>query len=1173
MSSNYRNYKNNHDSYCKENDYRNNNNKEKNKIKNNKRDVFERERNQSVIDNNKNMFEKNKYNSRDYMDKKYDNKYNKKYDDKYDKKCDDKYDKNYDERYNKNYDDKYDKNYDERYNKNYDYDERYNKNYDDKYDKNYDERYNKNYDDKYDKKYDKRYDDKYDKKYQDKKDNEYHKGKRKYDERKHSYVSQEKDYNRRNNSETYDKYKECNIEKNNQHTKIMNHYNNNNSLYNKIEYRKKRSFAKSKEDERNKSEEDLSEDDKNKDYSSASESNFYKYKKRKNNTYEYKDDKDYTSYDNKFRKIRNIDDILEMKPNILLSRFIFIYKLVDNISEDEIDELIRNISINNAFSLPVNIYINKLSFFSIKDELFVKENLEFLKNNSYFNIIQQKIQSNFLLENRINDDQCCIIEFPSDEASGKLFSLYEKDNCIEIKNNISYIFPLFKLKNKGKNVEEKTGSNKVSDWYCSACNFLNFSRRTACHFCKAPKTSDAKLVDKETSTISTFIKNNINHQENNLYLINNKNLYNNMHVDKGTYNHMLSDPLNMQKVYVYNNMEDNYENILNDTYKDANNNISNNNNNNNNDNDYNNNNNNNNNSKNNNYNNNYNSNYNRGNENNHLKLSNNNIFFSYNPFHKFNEDSQNYENINKEIICDDQNTNMLILKNMDGNILIKDFIQFLNVTFDKNDVSCIYLFNDIKGSSKKKGFCFIEFYNINMAKKVMNNMEKNYYLNFQDNYLKLDYVYEKEKQYFFNCIQMAKLDISKSSATVVKNNIPYFNFFVNYFEAVVHMNIHCYTYFLMWSSQIIILKKGKPELSEFFFDYNSQYYYHPLYQLYFDNNTKYYMSLSKGYYIWEDGLKCLLRVYLDNLGENVYERENYDKKFSLMDASKNKEHEETHQQARINDDHKYDNISNNNIINGHMLEQKLSNYKIEKENEKKNNNENVILNKISSFVEKAKEIALASKKNIEQMNMNDNNLSILEKKNKEIIKKHFTTDSADDEDEENDNDNDNDEHDDDHDNEKEDNDDELNNVSIKNKDNISDINIIEKQSNDDHNNKQRIDNSSYYDYKKNVKLSDNISNNINNNIPYQNNNNDMKKGYTNVSNNSFNNSNIYNNNNEHINNNDEKDVISEQSEKNINICFICLRKFLNEEMLQRHIDVSNLHKKNVEILSDPVLSN
>ncbi|KOB89506.1 hypothetical protein PFDG_05055, partial [Plasmodium falciparum Dd2] len=109
------------------------------------------------------------------------------------------------------------------------------------------------------------------------------------------------------------------------------------------------------------------------------------------------DNKDYTSYDNKFRKIRNIDDILEMKPNILLSGFIFIYKLVDNISEDEIDELIRNISINNAFSLPVNIYINKLSFFSIKDELFVKENLEFVKNNSYFNIIQQKIQSNVFI--------------------------------------------------------------------------------------------------------------------------------------------------------------------------------------------------------------------------------------------------------------------------------------------------------------------------------------------------------------------------------------------------------------------------------------------------------------------------------------------------------------------------------------------------------------------------------------------------------------------------------------------------------------------------------------------------------------------------------------------------------------------------------------------------------
>ncbi|CRG93890.1 Ran-binding protein, putative [Plasmodium gallinaceum] len=999
-----------------------------------------------------------KYKDRNFKnenrDNKSDNRFEKKYDSKYDK-YDDKYDRKYDDKYYKKHDDKYDKKYDDKYDRKYD--NKYDRKYDDKYDRKHDDKYDRKYDDKFDRNYDSKYDRKHDIKY----DDEYNvkRSKRRHEERKNSNKSVEKNYHSRNNSEYYHKYRNRNFEK---ERRISRSNNNNTSLYNKNENRRNESKSISK----NKEERKISynnDDDEEREYSSNSYDKYNKYNKKKKRFIDYEENGLFAN-DN-IKKIKNTNEILENKTNIELSRFIFIYKIPDDITEEEIDEIIRNIAINNAFSLPLNIYINKLSYFSIKDDLFIKENLEFLKNNSYFNNIQQYIL-NEKSDNKINDDKCCIIEFPSNEACGKLFSLFEENNCIEIKKNICYIFPIFKLKKKNKNNEEKQQLKKFNDWYCSLCNFLNFSRRTVCYFCKAAKTSDSKIVETESKNISNFLKNNVNKSDN-LYLKNNFNLNN----DQKVFNNYAIDSFNAHPGYTsnINNLNTNYEDMINDKMNfikntnilNANNDIS--------------------------LNDNYNSDYN---------------LYSYNLFHIFENNIENFETT-KEALLNEEKTNMLILKDIDGSISNKDIIKFLNKIFEKRNVDYLYLFNDIKGSNKRKGFCFIEFNNQNVAEKMMKELEGNYYINFQSNYLKLDYVNSKEKQCFFNCINLAKLNINKSSAIVTKNYIPYFNFFVNYFEAIANMNLIHYAFFLVWSSQIIILKNGKPELTEFFFDYNSQYYYHPIYQIYFDNNTKFYMSLSKGYYIWNAKAECLVRIYLDNEEGNYYKNENTNESLLLSNSLKNNIDE---------------NVCNKNNDNS------------SENNKTKNTNENVTNTKISTFVEKVRKIALASKKTIEQMNINESNCNNLEKKNKEIIKKHFSTDSA----EEND---------------------------------FSDKELEKKNNNnnmDNKNNENNQGNKEYNDIPKNnsnssIHKKDTFNEYItNSNLKFPNN-----KALSNST--QFNNNKNFNEFN-NLNNSAEKNDINQQcSSDNLDIiCFVCLRKFLNKELLQKHIDMSSLHKKNLQ---------
>ncbi|CRH00824.1 Ran-binding protein, putative [Plasmodium relictum] len=986
--------------------------------------------------NDKKYFEKNK-------DRNYKQENRDKSDNRLEQRYGNKYNDNYNNKYNDNYNNKYNDKYDNKYNDKYD--NKYNDKYDNKYNKKYDDKYNKKHDDKYDKKSDSKYDDEYNIK----------RIKRKYEERRNSNRSIEKTYSK-NNSEYYNKYKDRDFER----ERKINRSNNNNSSYNKNENRRNesKSVSKNKEEYRR-----SRNDDEIEEYSSYSDDKYHKYsrKKKRFNDYEEND----SHINDNMKKIQNTNNILEKKTNIELSRFIFIYKIPDDITEEEIDEIIRNIAINNAFSLPLNIYINKLSYFSIKDDLFIKENLEFLKNNSYFNNIQQNILRG-KLENKISDDKCCIIEFPSNEACGKLFSLFEENNCIEIKRNICHIFPIFKLKKKNKNNEEKVPIKKFNDWFCSFCNFLNFSRRTVCYFCKAAKTSDSKIVENESKNINNFLKNNINSSDNS-YLKNNFNLNN----DQKVFNNFAVDSFNTHHGYTnnVNNLNSNYEDIMNDKLNFIKNNnilnaktdIS--------------------------LNDNYNSDYN---------------FYSFNLFHFFENNIENFETT-KEVLLDEEKTNMLILKDIDGSIPNKDIIKFLNNIFEKRNVDYFYLFNDIKGSNKRKGFCFIEFNNQNVAEKMMKELEGNYYINFQNNYLKLDYVNQKEKQCFFNCINLAKLNINKSSAIVLKNYIPYFNFFVNYFEAIANMNLLHYTFFLVWTSQIIILKKGKPELTEFFFDYNSQYYYHPIYQIYFDNNTKFYMSLSKGYYIWNMKAECLVRIYLDN-EEGNHKNESTNESLLLSNTLKNNIDE---------------NICNNNNDNNN------------ENNKTKNTNENVTSTKISTFVEEVRKIALASKKTIEQMNINESSCNNLEKKNKEIIKKHFSTDSADENDF----------------SDKEELQKKSNNKNLDNKNNIS--NKSNKEYNNDLPNNANSSAQTKEIFKECI---------VNSNLKHPNN--KVLGNSTQFNNNK--NVNEFNNSNTSA----EKSVINQRcSTDNLDsICFICLRKFLNKELLQKHIDMSSLHKKNLQ---------
>ncbi|CAG9477735.1 Ran-binding protein, putative [Plasmodium vivax] len=874
------------------------------------------------------------------------------------------------------------------------------------------------------------------------------------------------------------------------------------------------------------------------------------------------------------RKINNVNDVLEMKSNIELSRFIFIYKLGENITEEEIDEMMRNTAISNAFSLPVNIYINRLSFFSVKDELFVREGLEFIKNNSYFNNIQLSIL-NTQMNNQINDDRCCIVEFPSNEASAKLFSLYEKNKCcIEMGKNTSYIFPLFKLKKKvNKIVEDKQAQKKFYDWYCSYCNFLNFSRRTACFFCKETKSSDAKMVESETKIPpNVFMKNGavmgtaavaVAPQEGGLYGA------------KGVFSGM---PNVEQAAFVLPGSS---------AFLGAN-----------------------------------------GLPNSEADLSQQEVnpavaavaavaggaavaglaataatsatavggAYPVNvpPLLRGEENAtDNFETSIKEILEDVEKTNMLILKDIDGSIPNKDLLKFLNEVFENRHVNYLYLFNDVRSSNKRKGFCFVEFEMPSYAEQMMSELEGNFYINYKNDFFKLDYVYEKGKEYFFHSINLAKLNINKSAATVLmKNYIPHFNFFVSYMETVVNMmSIKNYTFFLLWSSQVIILKKEKPALSEFFFDYNTHYYYHPVFQIYFDNNTNFYMSLSKGYYIWNDKIKCLVRMYMGNEQQVGADQGAGDEKALGINTSATlgtSDQEEQHREG-----------SKEDTPRGHPLQAVDSGELTAQENDptagagglasrmgsgvpnsaadNRGGNEpmgtanptttaypsgggkvadpnlppneetpkNTALDKISSLVERAKMIALASKKNIEQMNMNEASSTNVEKKSKEIIKKHFATDSAD-----------------------EDNDD------------LSDKEELQKKGHHSSNayskgsqlNKgpSRITSTamegsgSYHkgSYKTKNSLIESLAK-VQNRGQWA--------GATKEHNNNASSLSEPNRvpnleavkgegTNEH----------SSNSGNDLNICFICLRKFANAHLLQKHVDMSSLHKRNFQLAMDVV---
>jgi hypothetical protein len=40
---------------------------------------------------------------------------------------------------------------------------------------------------------------------------------------------------------------------------------------------------------------------------------------------------------------------------------------------------------------------------------------------------------------------------------------------------------------------------RTADWICSACNALNFARRTSCFKCAEPRTEDAVQVTRESA--------------------------------------------------------------------------------------------------------------------------------------------------------------------------------------------------------------------------------------------------------------------------------------------------------------------------------------------------------------------------------------------------------------------------------------------------------------------------------------------------------------------------------------------------------------------------------------------------------------------------------------------------------------------------------------------------
>ncbi|GAB67247.1 hypothetical protein PCYB_112680 [Plasmodium cynomolgi strain B] len=1047
------------------------------------------------------------------------------------------------------------------------------KEYDNRYkDRGYGERYESRHGDRGD-----RANRPYDKYDEDRHEYDPKRGKRKHEERRNGRGSPERGYGGRGDSEHYEKYNSNKAaggaddgERENRKSWANHHsygkdgnrggfrdghrggFRDGNRDGNRDDHRddhrdghrrsEHKSFSRYKESERRRSYNDSSVEDSQSEYTSGSDDGNDKYRSYGQKKYRVGENSDeqgeftrggysrggypygghtHSGYPREgltTRKINNVNDVLEMKSNIELSRFIFIYKLGENITEEEIDDMMRNTAISNAFSLPLNIYINRLSFFSVKDELFVREGLEFIKNNSYFNNIQLSIL-NTQMNNQINDDRCCIVEFPSNEASAKLFSLYEKNKCcIEIGKNISYIFPLFKLKKKlNKIVEDKQALKKFYDWYCSYCNFLNFSRRTACFFCKETKTNDAKMVESETKIPpNVFIKNGTMMgaaaaaaaaaQEGGPFGA--KSVFSGIpNVEQAAFGLPGSNaPLGGNGV---SNLEADFSQQ----------------------------------------------------EVNPAVAAVGSVasvaatagaagggVYPLNapPLQQMGENSmENFEMSIKEILADVEKTNMLILKDIDGSIPNKDLLKFINEVFENRHVNYLYLFNDIRSSSKRKGFCFVEFERASYAEQMMNELEGNFYLNYKNNFFKLDYVYEKGKEYFFHSINLAKLNINKSAATVLmKSYIPHFNFFVSYMETVVNMmSIKNYTFFLVWSSQVIILKKEKPALSEFFFDYNTQYYYHPVFQIYFDNNTNFYMSLSKGYYIWNEKIKCLVRMYMGNEQQVSADHGGGDEKAVGIYTSATlvtSDHEEQHQEGRKEDTPK-----------GHPLQAVDSGELNAKENNPISGgngvetSKNTALDKISSLVERAKMIALASKKNIEQMNMNEASSTNVEKKSKEIIKKHFATDSAD-----------------------EDNDDLSDKEEELHKKGHPNSNAYNKGS-QLNKGPTRITNttmeggSSYHksSYKTKNSLIESLAK-VQNRGQWA--------GTTKEQNN---NASSLSEPNRVPNSEAAKEGTNEHSSNSgndLNICFICLRKFANAHLLQKHVDMSSLHKRNIQLVMDVV---
>ncbi|GAW81719.1 Ran-binding protein [Plasmodium gonderi] len=1070
--------------------------------------------------------------------------------------------------------------------------------YSDMYESKHGEKSERSYDDHQYGKYD---EDRYD----------FKRGKKKYEERRYNnrMSSSERGHVNKNDGEHYEKYNNRGTDDEDRKNRKgwTNHYKYSKDGDRKNDYKL---YSKHKESERRRSYNNSSIENSESEYSSRSEDSKNKYHSYRTKKYKIGEKTDeygefsrfnythgghkhgsYTRGSNThggyaygeqnhdmhtIRKITNINDVLEMKNNIELSRFIFIYKLSETITEEEIDEIIRNIAISNAFSLPDNIYINKLSFFSVKDELFVREGLEFIKNNTYFNNIQLNILTT-QLNNQINDDRCCMVEFPSNEASAKLFSIYEKNNCcIEMGNNISYIFPIFKLKKKGNKLVEdsKQPLKKFYDWYCSYCNFLNFSRRTACFFCKETKTNDAKMVECENkATPNVFIKNvvmtsGIPHENVSYGGVNN--LFNGgtANMDTAMFTTFHTDELSRSNIPCGSNvMNSKGEMHLHDTGK------------------------------------------NEG-----------EMVYPLNKFptlqHLEENSKENFETSIKEISGDGEKTNMLILKDIDGNIPNKDILNFINEVFENRHVNYLYLFNDIRNSNKRKGFCFVEFHNNIYAEQMMNELEGNYYISYKNNYFKLDYVYEKGKEYFFHSIKLAKLNINKSLATTTdtKNCIPYFNFFVSYIETALNMmNILNYTYFLLWSSQIIILKNEKPSLTEFFFDSNTQYYYHPVYQIYFDHNTNFYMSLARGYYIWNDNTKCLVRMYMENeqvssdnmvaevgevdkvgkvdeIAKPAKDQSYHEQNLALADQDQNEQFEGKKENRFLEKnshqvtDNGYEITLESNIMNERMDVSKnslagnaggnensdIGNLIGSRENHGKDSDpilfhnhgedtqKNTTFSKISTLVEKAKMIALASKKNLEQMNMNENSSSNVEKKSKEIIKKHFATDSAD-----------------------EDNDDPPSQEPLLDK--KGNHNNVYNKSSQLNKTTSRIGNATTENTNRYHKAAYKSKNSLIQSLSKVHNRLGQWTSTTTTTTNTtttttcskdYNNyTNGFNESNKMHNNSDVGKIerINEYSSKinnDFNICFICLRKFTNADLLQKHVDISLLHKRNLQLVMD-----